>query len=417
MEIERPLYLQQLRDSMGNGLIKVVTGMRRCGKSYLLFTIFYRYLLEQGVQRDHIIELALDDVMNDIYREPHALYRYVKDRIKDESTYYILLDEIQYVDRFSEVLNSFLHISNVDVYVTGSNSHLLSSDVLTEFRGRGQEIRLYPLSFNEFYTARGIDELHAWQEYIVYGGLPMLFQLRTEMERQRYLRDLFRETYLKDIRERYRIQQPEEMTELIEILASAIGSLTNPSKLQRTFLSVKGSKISDKTISQYISYLKDAFLIDSALRYDIKGKKYINTPSKYYFTDIGVRNALMNFRQIEDNHIMENVIFNELKSRGYAVDVGIVERRAADENGKMRRLQMEIDFIAYEGSRKYYIQSAFSIPDEQKKDQEERPLRMLDDSFKKIVVVSDPILLRRDEMGITTMSIYDFLLKKNSLDL
>lgn len=237
------------------------------------------------------------------------------------------------------------------------------------------------------------------------------------MERQRYLRDLFRETYLKDIRERYRIQQPEEMTELIEILASAIGSLTNPSKLQRTFLSVKGSKISDKTISQYISYLKDAFLIDSALRYDIKGKKYINTPSKYYFTDIGVRNALMNFRQIEDNHIMENVIFNELKSRGYAVDVGIVERRAADENGKMRRLQMEIDFIAYEGSRKYYIQSAFSIPDEQKKDQEERPLRMLDDSFKKIVVVSDPILLRRDEMGITTMSIYDFLLKKNSLDL
>lgn len=415
MEIQRPLYLQQLIDGMDNGLIKVVTGMRRCGKSYLLFTLFYKYLLDQGIPRDHIIEAALDDMTYESLRERHTLYSYVKDRIVDDGKYYILLDEIQYVPDFYEVLNSFLHISNADVYVTGSNSHLLASDVLTELRGRGQEIRLYPLSFAEYCSAVPERPMEAWQDYIIYGGLPMLFNLKTEKAKRNYLLSLFRETYLKDISERYEIQQPDEMAELIEILASAVGSLTNPRKLQRTFRSVKHVSIGDKTISRYISYLKDAFLIDSALRYDIKGKKYINTPVKFYFTDLGLRNALLGFRQIEETHIMENVIFNELKSRGYSVDVGIVERRV-QEDGKSRRQQMEIDFIAYEGNHKYYIQSAFAIPDEQKKEQEERPLLLVDDSFKKIVVLSSPIRLRRDTAGITTMSIYDFLLQKDSLD-
>lgn len=416
MEIKRPLYLQQLIDNMGNGMIKVVTGMRRCGKSFLLFTLFYRYLLEQGVLRNHIIELALDDIGSEGLREPHALYQYIKSHIGEEGTYYVLIDEIQFADRFAEVLNSLLHLPNVDVYVTGSNSHFLSTDVLTEFRGRGQEIRLYPLSFAEFYSARTDDVAAAWQDYLVYGGLPMLFQLKTDKARRDYLLNLFRETYLQDIQDRYTIRQPQEMDELVRILASSVGSLTNPSKLQRTFKSIRNSTISDKTITQYMSYLRDAFLVDSALRYDIKGKKYINTPLKFYFTDVGLRNALLNFRQIEETHLMENIIFNELKSRGYGVDVGIVETRPVDASGKRQRVTLEIDFIAHEGSRKYYIQSAFALPDEDKKAQEERPLLAVDDSFKKIVIVAQPIKVRRDERGIMTMGIYDFLLQQDSLE-
>lgn len=416
MEIKRPLYLQQLIDNMGNGMIKVVTGMRRCGKSFLLFTLFYRYLLEQGVLRNHIIELALDDIGSEGLREPHALYQYIKSHMGEEGTYYVLIDEIQFADRFAEVLNSLLHLPNVDVYVTGSNSHFLSTDVLTEFRGRGQEIRLYPLSFAEFYSARTDDVAAAWQDYLVYGGLPMLFQLKTDKARRDYLLNLFRETYLKDIQDRYTIRQPQEMDELVRILASSVGSLTNPSKLQRTFKSIRNSTISDKTITQYMSYLRDAFLVDSALRYDIKGKKYINTPLKFYFTDVGLRNALLNFRQIEETHLMENIIFNELKSRGYGVDVGIVETRPVDASGKRQRVTLEIDFIAHEGSRKYYIQSAFALPDEDKKAQEERPLLAVDDSFKKIVIVAQPIKVRRDERGIMTMGIYDFLLQQDSLE-
>lgn len=416
MEIKRPLYLQQLIDNMGNGMIKVVTGMRRCGKSFLLFTLFYRYLLEQGVLRNHIIELALDDIGSEGLREPHALYQYIKSHIGEEGTYYVLIDEIQLADRFAEVLNSLLHLPNVDVYVTGSNSHFLSTDVLTEFRGRGQEIRLYPLSFAEFYSARTDDVAAAWQDYLVYGGLPMLFQLKTDKARRDYLLNLFRETYLKDIQDRYTIRQPQEMDELVRILASSVGSLTNPSKLQRTFKSIRNSTISDKTITQYMSYLRDAFFVDSALRYDIKGKKYINTPLKFYFTDVGLRNALLNFRQIEETHLMENIIFNELKSRGYGVDVGIVETRPVDASGKRQRVTLEIDFIAHEGSRKYYIQSAFALSDEDKKAQEERPLLAVDDSFKKIVIVAQPIKVRRDERGIMTMGIYDFLLQQDSLE-
>lgn len=416
MEIKRPLYLQQLIDNMGNGMIKVVTGMRRCGKSFLLFTLFYRYLLEQGVLRNHIIELALDDIGNEGLREPHALYQYIKSHLGEEGTYYVLIDEIQFADRFAKVLNSLLHLPNVDVYVTGSNSHFLSTDVLTEFRGRGQEIRLYPLSFAEFYSARTDDVAAAWQDYLVYGGLPMLSQLKTDKARRDYLLNLFRETYLKDIQDRYTIRQPQEMDELVRILASSVGSLTNPYKLQRTFKSSRNSTISDKTITQYMSYLRDAFLVDSALRYDIKGKKYINTPLKFYFTDVGLRNALLNFRQIEETHLMENIIFNELKSRGYGVDVGIVETRPVDASGKRQRVTLEIDFIAHEGSRKYYIQSAFALPDEDKKAQEERPLLAVDDSFKKIVIVAQPIKVRRDERGIMTMGIYDFLLQQDSLE-
>lgn len=416
MEIKRPLYLQQLIDNMGNGMIKVVTGMRRCGKSFLLFTLFYRYLLEQGVLRNHIIELALDDIGSEGLREPHALYQYIKSHMGEEGTYYVLIDEIQFADRFAEVLNSLLHLPNVDVYVTGSNSRFLSTDVLTEFRGRGQEIRLYPLSFAEFYSARTDDVAAAWQDYLVYGGLPMLFQLKTDKARRDYLLNLFRETYLKDIQDRYTIRQPQEMDELVRILASSVGSLTNPSKLQRTFKSIRNSTISDKTITQYMSYLRDAFLVDSALRYDIKGKKYINTPLKFYFTDVGLHNALLNFRQIEETHLMENIIFNELKSRGYGVDVGIVETRPVDASGKRQRVTLEIDFIAHEGSRKYYIQSAFALPDEDKKAQEERPLLAVDDSFKKIVIVAQPIKVRRDERGIMTMGIYDFLLQQDSLE-
>lgn len=417
MEIKRDFYLKQIRIRENNGMIKVITGVRRCGKSYLVFKLFLNELLNKGVKKDHIIDIALDGIENEGLREPLALYQHIKERITDAEQYYILLDEIQYVDRFSEVLNSLLRVDNADIYVTGSNSRFLSSDILTEFRGRGDEIRVYPLSFAEYVSVYEGTEEDAWLEYMTFGGLPRILSMKTDEQKTKYLSDLFKETYMKDIIEHNNIKNTTEMEDLVNILASAIGSLTNPKKLENTFRTVMQSGITDKTIKQYIEYLEEAFLIDQAIRYDIKGKKYISTPMKIYFVDSGLRNARLGFRQIEETHLMENIIYNELKRRGYSVDVGLVEIRENDVNGQRVRKQLEVDFIAYKGNNKYYIQSAFSVPDEEKKIQEERPLLNIGDSFKKIVVVGNHIKLKRDDMGITTIGIREFLLKDNSLDL
>lgn len=416
MRIARDFYLEQIKLRETNGMIKVITGVRRCGKSYLIFNLFKESLLERNVPENHIIAIALDGIENEELRDPHKLYENIKNLLVDEEQYYILLDEIQYVDRFHEVMNSLLRIENVDVYVTGSNSKFLSSDILTEFRGRGDEIRVYPLSFSEYISAFDGTEEDAWIEYMTYGGLPRILSMQTDEQKSKYLIDLFEETYLKDIIERNGIRNTAELGELVNIIASAIGSLTNPKKLENTFKTINRSDITDKTIKKYLDYLKEAFLIDTTIRYDIKGKKYINTPMKIYFTDLGLRNARLGFREIEETHIMENIIYNELKRRGFNVDVGLVEIRE-DINGKRVRKQLEVDFIAYKGNNKYYIQSAFSIPDEEKKRQEERSLLNIPDSFKKIVVVGNYIKLKRDDMGITTMSIREFLKKENSLDL
>lgn len=416
MRIARDYYLKQIELRENNGMIKVITGVRRCGKSYLIFNLFKNALLERHVPENHIIAIALDGIENEALREPHKLYEHIKNLLVDEEPYYILLDEIQFVDRFHEVLNSLLRIENVDIYVTGSDSKFLSSDILTEFRGRGDEVRVYPLSFSEFVTVFDGTEEDAWIEYMTFGGLPRILSMKTDEQKSKYLTDLFKEMYLKDIIERNTIRNTEELEDLVNIIASGVGSLTNPKKLENTFKSVGKSDITDKTIKTYLEYLKEAFLIDTAIRYDIKGKKYINTPMKIYFTDPGLRNARLGFRQIEETHLMENIIYNELKRRGYAVDVGLVEIRE-DVDGKRLRRQLEVDFIAYKGNNKYYIQSAFSIPDEEKKRQEERPLLNIPDSFKKIVVVGDYIKLKRDDMGITTIGIREFLKKENSLDL
>jgi predicted AAA+ superfamily ATPase len=417
MHIKRDYYLDQIKVRENNGLIKVITGVRRCGKSYLLFKLFLNDLLDKGIPRDHIIDIALDNIENDKLREPHALYKYVKSLIVNGGQYYILLDEIQYVDKFPEVLNSLLQLDNVDIYVTGSNSKFLSSDILTEFRGRGDEVRVYPLSFAEYITAYGGSEEDAFNDYMTFGGLPRILSMKNDDQKSKYLTDLFKETYLKDIIEHNDIKNTNEMEDLVNILASAIVSLINPTKLENTFHTVMQSGITDKTIKTYIDYLKNAFLIDSAIRYDIKGKKYINTPMKIYFVDPGLRNARLGFRQIEETHLMENVIYNELRRRGYSVDVGLVEIRENDEEGKRVRKQMEVDFIAYKGSNKYYIHSAFAIPDENKKLQEERPLLNINDSFKKVVIVGSYTKLKRDDMGITTMGIRQFLKETNSLDI
>ena len=417
MEIKREYYLEQIRLRELNGMIKVVSGVRRCGKSYLIFKLFLKELLQRGVKRDHIIDIALDEIENVQLREPLTLYKEIKSKIVDDEQYYILLDEIQYVDRFHEVLNSLLRLDNVDVYVTGSNSRFLSSDILTEFRGRGDEVRVYPLSFAEYVSVYDGTEENAWNDYMTFGGLPRILSMKTDEQKVKYLTDLFRETYLKDIIEHNRIRNSDEMENLVNILASSIGSLTNPKKLANTFKSVLSSGITDKTIKTYIEYLKEAFLVNSAIRYDIKGKKYINTPMKIYFVDPGLLNARLGFRQIEETHLMENIIYNELCRRGYSVDVGVVEIREDDEEGNRVRKQLEVDFIAYRGNNKYYIQSAHALADEVKKWQEERPLLSIGDSFKKIVVVGNHIRLKRDDMGITTMGIREFLLKENSLDL
>ena len=417
MEIKRDKYLRDLINRMHNHMIKVVTGVRRSGKSYLIFHIFLNYLLEQGISESHIIRIELDQRKYRKYRDPDSILEYIESCIQDNEMYYVLLDEVQLLNEFEEVLNSLLHIENVDVYVTGSNSRFLSKDIITEFRGRGDEIHIFPLTFKEFMQVYGGDMYHGWADYMLYGGLPLTVIMKTEEQKISYLTSLFEETYLKDIIERHHIEKTQELEDLVDILASAVGSLTNVPKIESTFRSVLQSKISGNTIRQYIEYLEDAFIIHKANRYNVKGRKYIGTPVKYYFEDVGLRNARLRFRQTEETHLMENIIYNELRSRGYMVDVGIVEKRKKDAAGKAERKQLEIDFIANRGSQRYYIQSAFAMPDEKKREQEKMSLFQVRDSFKKIIVVKDVVNVTRDENGITTMSVYDFLLKDNSLEL
>ena len=417
MRIERNRYLNQLKSARHNGLVKVITGLRRCGKSYLLFTLFHDFLLNEGVEENHIIEIALDDLDNLELRNPQSLLSYVRSRLVDGKMHYVILDEIQLVPNFVEVLNSLLHDRNVDVYVTGSNSRLLSSDIATEFRGRGFVIQLYPLTFSEFLPAYDGDKDDAWEEYYTYGGLPLVMNIDGDKGKSDYLSNLYETVYLADVKERHGIRNSSEFKELIQVMASVVGSPVNPLKLSNTFKSEKHSKIASSTISRYLDYLTDAFIMEKALRYDIKGKKYIGTLSKYYFTDLGIRNAILGFRQQEENHIMENVIYNELVSRGYKVDVGHVLVRTTDKNGNTVRKSLEVDFVVNDGSNRYYIQSALDMPSEEKVEQETRVLAEISDSFKKIIVVRNRIKLKRDEKGIVTMSLFDFLLKENSLDL
>jgi predicted AAA+ superfamily ATPase len=415
MEIKRDKYLEDLKDRMHNGMIKVVTGIRRCGKSYLIFKIFKEYLINEGVKEEHIIEMEFDKKENAKYRNPDALLDYVKESIKDPEDYYVLLDEVQMLGDFEEVLNSLLHIKNLDIYVTGSNSKFLSSGVLTEFRGRGDEVHVYPLTLQEVMQNYEGDIYHGWAEYVTYGGLPLVWGMRTDQQKIKYLTDLFEKTYIGDIIDHNGIEKTEELEALLNVLASAVGSLTNPTKIEATFKSVLKSRISRNTIVQYIGYLKDAFIINEANRYDVKGRKYIGTPLKYYYEDLGLRNARLGFRQVEETHLMENAVYNELLSRGYAVDVGVVEKRKRNQEGKQEKRKLEIDFVANMGSQRYYIQSAFQIPDQEKERQEKESLNSVEDSFKKIVLVRDVVKTSRDEKGIVTMSIYDFLMDKDSL--
>ena len=417
MEIKRDIYLDRLIRREKNGLIKIVTGVRRCGKSYLLFNLFHNYLLEKGVREDHIIEIALDDRSNKELRDPDNMLSFVKERIVDRDTYYIILDEVQLLSEFEDVLNSFMHIRNADVYVTGSNSKFLSSDLVTEFRGRGDEIRIYPLSFREYCSVYEGSADEAWDDYFTYGGLPLILSRETAEEKAEYLMSLFQKVYLSDIIDRHKVRNQEELDELVDILASAVGSLTNPLKLANTFKSVKKKAISDKTLKKYMDYLMDAFLVSKAVRYDIKGRKYIGSPAKFYFEDVGLRNARLNFRQMEENHIMENIIYNELRIRGYHVDVGLVEQFGRNSENKTTKKQLEVDFVVTRGSEKYYIQSAFAMNSQGKQEQEERPLNAIGDSFKKIIVVRDNIKVRRNDMGIVTIGIRNFLLDENSLNL
>lgn len=414
MEIKRDKYLNDLINRMHNGLIKVVTGIRRSGKSFLLFYLFRNYLLDSGVPESHIIAIELDQRKYRQFRDPDVLLDHIEALIMDQETYYILLDEVQMLDHFEETLNSLLHVRNADIYVTGSNSRFLSKDIITEFRGRGDEIHVFPLTFQEFMQAYDGDEYHGWADYVTYGGLPLVATMKTEEQKIQYLTRLFEETYIKDIRERNRVEKVQELNDLINVLASAVGSLTNPARIAATFKSVIQSDISLNTIRQYIEYLEDAFVIHAAQRYDVKGRRYIGTPMKYYFEDVGLRNARLGFRQAEETHLMENVIYNELRARGFQVDVGVVpfRRPATQERG-----QLEIDFVANLGSRRYYIQSALQISDTEKEQHEKASLLKVNDSFKKIVVVKDVMNVQRDETGITTMSIFDFLLKDNSLEL
>ena len=415
MEIKRDLYLNRLIQREKNGLIKVVTGVRRCGKSYLLFKLFRRHLLDKGVPEDHIVEIALDDRRNKELRDPDNMLAYLHAKIADAATHYIILDEVQLLAEFEEVLNSLLHIDNTDVYVTGSNSRFLSSDVITEFRGRGDNIRLFPLSFREYVSAFPGDLDEAWDDFCTYGGLPLILSLHTAEQKAEYLTNLFQTVYISDIIERHTIRHPEELEELVNILASAVGSLTSPLKLANTFKSVKNKSIGDKTLKRYMDYLIDAFLVSRALRYDIKGRKYINSPAKFYFEDVGLRNARLGFRQMEENHLMENIIYNELRIRGYHVDVGLVEVFGKNGENKTAKKQLEVDFVAGRGSEKCYIQSAFAMPTSEKREQEERPLNAVADSFRKIIVVRDNIKPRRDERGIVPMGVRHFLLDEKSL--
>ena len=414
--IRRDLYLNRLIERRENGMIKVITGIRRCGKSYLLFKLYYQYLIESGVEASKIITIPLD---GDDFEELHdskRLSAYIKERITDDEMWYVFLDEVQLCKNFEAVLNGLNRRDNVDIYVTGSNSKFLSSDVITEFRGRGDEVRVYPLSFSEYVSAYPGDKYDAWVDYYTYGGLPLILSRKTDELKSGYLTTLCQELYLKDIINRYNLRGDNIMPALLNILASAVGSLTNPTKLANTFNS-NGIHISDKTIGTYIAYLLDAFFINKAERYDIKGKRYIASPYKYYFTDVGLRNAQLNFRQQEENHIMENIIYNELLVRGFNVDVGVVEHAERNEEGKVVRRRLEVDFVCNLGSRRYYIQSAFAIPNREKMEQEQNSLVRIDDSFKKIIVVKDRIKLWHNEKGIVIMGIMDFLLNPNSLDM
>ena len=417
MEIKRDRYLNLLISKKHNGLIKVITGMRRCGKSYLLFTLFKDYLLSEGIEKNHIIEIAFDAYENKQYRDPDVLYPYLKEQIKDDGMYYVLLDEVQLLGEFEAILNSLTRMKNVDVYVTGSNARFLSKDVITEFRGRGDEVHMYPLSFAEFMSVYPGTKQDGWNEYMLYGGLPLVLSFTTPDQKIAFLKSLFEETYISDIVGRHNIRNKAELEELLNILSSAIGSLTNPEKLSATFRSVKNKKISSNTIKKYIDYLCDSFLIDSAVRYDVKGKKYIDTPVKYYFTDMGLRNARLNFRQLEETHSMENIIFNELKIRGFNVDVGVIMQYDTNEKGNSIRKQLEIDFVCNKGSKRYYIQSAYAIPDQAKMEQEQRSLMLTGDFFKRIIITKDTPAPYYNENGVLIMSVYDFLLNENSLDI
>lgn len=413
MEIKRNRYLNTLISKKHNGLIKVITGMRRCGKSYLLFTLFKEHLLSDGIDEDHIIEIAFDAFENKKYRDPDVLYPYLKEQIKDDAMYYVLLDEVQLLGEFESILNSLIRMKNVDVYVTGSNARFLSKDVITEFRGRGDEVHMYPLSFAEFMSVYPGTKQDGWNEYMLYGGIPLVLEFTMPDQKIAFLKSLFEETYISDIVGRHNIRNKAELEELLNILSSAIGSLTNPQKLSATFQTVK--KISNSTIKRYIDYLCDSFLIDRAIRYDVKGKKYIDTPVKYYFTDMGLRNARLNFRQIEETHSMENIIFNELKMRGFNVDVGVIMQYETNEKGANIRKQLEIDFVCNQGSKRYYIQSAYAIPNQAKMEQEQRSLMLTGDFFKRMIITKDTPAPYYNESGVLIMNVYDFLLNENSL--
>lgn len=411
MIIQRKKYLDMLISDEGNGLVKIVTGIRRCGKSFLLFRLFHDYLIKKGVQENHIIELSLDDYRNKKLRNPDLLLDYIDSHIQnDAGVHYVILDEVQLVDDFVEVVLSLMHNSKLDVYVSGSNSKFLSKDVVTEFRGRGDEIRVWPLSFAEFYSAVGGDKISAWNEYYTYGGLPQILEFDSETKKINYLKNLYELTYLKDVIERNHLRNTEGLVKVVQILASSIGSSTNPKRISNTFQSVENVTVTDKTILSYISCLQEAFLIEEALRYDVKGRKYIGTETKYYFADIGLRAAVLNFRQQEEPHIMENIIYNELRLRGFNVDAGSVETWTVNADGKSMRQKLEVDFVVNKGAEKIYIQSAFKMPVEEKKQQEEKPLLCITDSFKKIIIVGDNIKRKIDENGIITVSLIDFLL-------
>ncbi len=432
MRIPRQKYINDLKIRMGNGLVKVITGLRRCGKSYLLFNLFYEYLLQNGVKENLIIKVALDDDRYKELRNPEKLSEYVRSRIKGKKkVHYVFLDEVQYAIsnkelhstndnrpiKLYDVLNGLMKIPNADIYITGSNSKFLSTDILTEFRGRGDEVHIMPLSFGEFMQGFSGDIYNAWAEYVLYGGLPFLLTMQTDEQKSKYLANIFKETYIKDISERNKIEKSQELETLAKILASSAGSLTSPNKIWNTFKTELHSQISLNTIIRYFGFLKDSFLISEASRYDVKGRKYIGSPLKYYFEDIGIRNAVLNFRQFEENHLMENVIYNELLFRGYNVDVGIVEKRKKTEQGKQERQQYEIDFVANLGSKRYYIQSAFEMSSPEKEAQEKKSLLNVNDSFKKIIIVKDIIKPRRDDSGILAMSLFEFLQNPDSLEL
>jgi len=414
MEIKRDAYLEQLKIRKDNGMIKIITGIRRCGKSFLLFVLFKNYLLENGVDNEHIIAIALDGIENEELRDPKKCYQYIKDAMKDDQRYYLILDEVQFMPRFEEVLNSLL--SNIDVYVTGSNSRFLSSDIVTEFRGRGDEIRIYPLSFAEFYSAYDGDYDEAWEEYMTYGGLPQVAQFSVERQKAEYLKNIFTNVYIRDVVERNNIKNVDEIGTLVDILASAIGAPTNPTKISNTFKSERGINYSNKTISNHIDYLTEAFLISKAERYDIKGRKYVGANLKYYFSDVGLRNARLNFRQQEPTHIMENIVYNELLIRGYNVDVGIVDVYAKNDYGKTTRKQFEVDFVVNQGSQRYYIQVAYDMVSEEKQTQEFNSFRNIPDSFKKIVIVNGTKKPYRNDEGFVIMGMKYFLLNADSLE-